>query len=844
MPLCAQNSTMVATAQNISDSTHIKTLFHADSTSTQKTSKAIDSEVIYSSADSIIFDVTQKKVISYGDAHVEYENIDLQSYYISLHISNSEIFAKGMYDSLQQKVGFPKYTDDSDFFDADSMQYNFKTRRGLAYGVITQQDEGYLHGQKTKIHNDKEIHIEKGKYTTCDAENPHFHVHITRGKVIPNDKIIFGPAWLIIDEIPIPLVIPFGFFPNKKGRSNGILLPTVGEEAAKGFYFRDMGIYLGFSEYADLRWTADYYTLGSWRTNIRTNYVKRYTFNGSFDVSYASLVYDEIRQAPQFNVRWNHSQDPKSMNGGQFSANVNYGSIGYAQQNSNDHEEFLNNRISSSITYSKRFTGTPFGISSSFMHEQNNIDSTISLTLPQLNWTMSSITPFATKKTGAKQRFFNKITVSYTGAMQNKLTGAKLDSTFYTQQTLNDFQKAINHQVPISTNITLFKFFTLSPSFNYQERWYFEKVERTWDNTKEIITTTDTTYGGVVENTISEFNRVYNYSTSVSLHTKIYGMYQFKSRYIRAIRHVMSPSVSYNLSPDFSAQKYNFYGTYQSNAQGDMREYSYFSNGLYGQPSNTKRSAVSFTLGNNIEAKIRDAQDTVTGYKNVKLIERFTITGSYNFAADSLRMSTINMSGNTKLFKRLDIQYSANYNPYALINKGDKNTPQLVTSNSYMIDKYGRLWRKLDEKWQTSLGYTFGPIKDKKSLPKTSDFTYWDVPWNLRISYSLSVPRKYYYNEFNALDSVSNNVIQTMGINGSFSLTKNWNITFRTGWDFTKQAISYTSIDVYRNLHCWQMTFNWVPIGTRQRWDFTIRVKADMLKDLKLDLRSGNQYLM
>ena len=455
--------------QHSQDSLQTKVISHIDSTSTKKESKAIDSEVIYSSTDSIIFDVTLKKVISFGNAHVEYESIDLQSDYISLHIPNSEIFAKGSYDSLQQKIGFPKYTDDSDFFDADSMRYNFRTRKGLAYGVITQQDEGYLHGAKTKIHNDKEIHIEHGKYTTCDAENPHFHVHITRGKVIPNDKIIFGPAWLVIDEIPIPLVIPFGFFPNKKGRTNGILIPTVGEETAKGFYFRDMGIYLGFSDYVDLRWTADYYTLGSWRTNIRSNYVKRYAFNGSLDMSYASLVFDEIRQAPQFNIRWNHSQDPKSMNGGTFSANVNYGSIGYAQQNSMDHEAFLNNRINSSITYSKRFSGTPFGISSSFLHEQNNIDSTISLTLPQLNWTMSSITPFAAKNTGAKQRFYNKITISYSGAMQHKLTGAKLDSTFYTQQTLDDFQKAINHQLPLSTNITVLKFFTLSPLFNYQE---------------------------------------------------------------------------------------------------------------------------------------------------------------------------------------------------------------------------------------------------------------------------------------------------------------------------------------------------------------------------------------
>lgn len=838
--LCVCSSILHLHAQEQSDTFTIDSLGIV--VAPKKSSQAIDAKVVYSSVDSIIFDVQQKKVIAFGASEIQYDDITLDAYFVELDLPMSEIFAKGTRDTLHNKLGYPRYRDASDVFDADSMKYNFRTRRGVAYGIITQQDDAFLHGGKTKIHDDKAIHIQHGKYTTCDAEEPHFHVFITRGKVMPNDKIIFGPAWLVIDEIPIPLVIPFGFFPNKKGQTNGIIFPSFGEETGKGFYAREFGVYLGFSDYVDFRLTSDYYTLGSWRSHMRSQYAKRYTFTGSLDVSYASLVLDETRQPSQFNVRWSHTQDPRSMSGGSFTASVNYGSVGFARQNTMDHEEFLNNRISSTISYSKRFTGTPFGVSSSLLHSQNNLDSTINLTLPQLTLSMSSVTPFANRSPGAKQRFYNRVTVSYSGSFQNKLSNAKLDSSFYSRATLEAFEYAVNHQIPVSTSIPLLRFFTLSPSFNYQERWYFEKIERSWDDTKQVVVGADTTYGGVEQQIIPEFNRVYNYSMGAGLSTKIYGMYQFRSRYLRAMRHVITPQISYRYSPDFSDEKYGYYATYQSSADGTMSQYSHFSNMLYGQPGTSRQSAIDVSIGNNIEAKIRDVSDTVTGTKKIKLIERLTISGSYNFAADSLNMSLIRVSGNTRLFQRLDVQYSSTLDPYVLMARESGNTTSLVRANSYMLDSYNTLWRKTEERWQTSAGYTFGPIPNKEKMPTTSEFDYWDVPWSLRLSYSLSVPRQYYYNEFNQLDSVQTNIVQTLGINGSFSLTKNWNISYRTGWDFTNKGLSYTTLNIYRDLHCWQMTFNWVPLGDRQRWDFTIRVKADMLKDLKLDMRSSSQY--
>ena len=815
-------------------------------TKTKKKDSGLDSPVTYSSQDSIVFHISGNSVQTYGDGKVKYENIDLESEYIELNVVKREVFAKGLPDSTNEVKGSPVYKDASESFDADSMRYNFDSKKGLAFGIYTQQDEAYLHGGRTKIHDNKEIHIQHGKYTTCDDKDPHFFVEMTKAKIVVDDKIVFGPAWVVVDEIPVPVVLPFGYFPIRKGRSNGIIIPTIGEESTKGFYFRNGGVYFGISEYVDFKWLADVYSLGSWRTTVSSNYKVRYRFNGNFSVTYASLVTNEIRQAPTFNVKWSHSQTQKSPYSPNFSANVNYGSAGYAKQNTYSTSEYLNNQVSSNIYLSKKFAGTPLAISASLSHSQNNIDSTITLTLPQLRLTASTFTPLKRKHAVGKERFYEKIAVSYTGEMQNKLVNAKLDSNFYRKETLDLFQSGINHSIPVSASFKLFKYITVSPSFNYQERWYTTKLKKEWDDDYIQYTKTDTIIGGVRIDTLSEFNRVYNYSLGVSANTKIYGMYRFRGQALKAIRHVVTPTVSYIITPDFSSDKYGYYGKYVKNSSGDEALYSYYEKGIYGVPSSQKQSSISFSLGNNVEAKVRSKTDTVTGTKKIKLIENLSLSGSYNFAADSLKMSLISLSGYSTILNRFTIRYSATFDPYAIgVKESDNGSRTQVRVNNYMIDKYGSLWRKTQDQWATSLSYTFGPVSDNVenlNLPVDEMYSYWDVPWSLNLSYSLSIPRKYYYDYNNQLDSVSNNVIQTISASGKVSLTKNWNIAFSTGWDFEEKGISYTTLNVYRDLHCWDMAFTWVPFGDRQRWEFVLKIKASMLSDIKVEMKSSSDY--
>ncbi|MDR1761807.1 MAG: hypothetical protein LBR55_05100, partial [Bacteroidales bacterium] len=710
------------------------------------------------------------------------------------------------------------------------------SKQGLAFGVYSQQNEGYLHGGRIKIHENREIHLHRGKYTTCDERCPHFYVEISKGKVIPDDKILFGPAWLVLDEITLPIVIPFGYFPITQGRTNGIIVPSFGEDASKGFYFREGGYYLGIGDYFDIRLTADIYTFGSWRTNVLSNYVARYKFNGSLEFSYASIMLDEVRQNPTFNIRWNHQQDPKSMNHSSFSANVNFGAASYSQQNSYNTDDYLNTNITSGIAYSKEFVGTPFRFNATLDHSQNNLDSTISLTLPRMRLSMGSLQPFKVKS-DKKERFYNRISFQYSADMQNKLVNAKMDSTFFQSATWDAFRNGIQHQIPVNTTFKLFKHITFTPSFNYTERWYSNRQERIWD---ENLPINDTTFGGVKTNDSKGFYRVWNYSTGVSATTKLYGMYQFKNQYVQAVRHVISPTVSYSFTPDFADDKYGYYAMYQSNAAGAQAHYSYYTTEIFGAPSAGKQNAISFSINNNVEAKIKSKTDTVTGYKKIKLIENLSISGSYNFAADSMKMSLISIAGYTTLMQRISIRYAATFDPYAVIKNG--TTKQIQRSNTYMLDKYGTLWRKIDDNWNFGVSYSFNPIKNDEVPKRSGTYSYFDMPWNLSLNYNLSIPRQYYYNEDNKLDSVGNRIVQTLGVSGNFSLSKQWKINFSTGWDFQQKGISYTTLNLNRDLHCWEMLFTWVPMGMNKRWEFTLRVKADMLKDVKYNMRSSNTY--
>ncbi|MCL2328229.1 MAG: hypothetical protein FWC39_06910 [Bacteroidetes bacterium] len=833
----AQNDTALFVSASTAD-----TLFQDTTSPARPASKAIDSRVDYSAADSIIFDIASKRVTTFGASNVKYQAIDLTAEVIEMGLSNNELRAFGIFDSTtNQYVGLPVFKDGSDVFDSDSMRYNFRTKQGLAFGIFTQQNEGFLHGGRVKIHANREIHIHRGKYTTCDERCPHFYVEISKGKVIPDDKILFGPAWIVIDEITLPIVIPFGYFPITQGRMNGIIVPSFGDDRDKGFFFREGGYYLGIGDFFDIRLTGDVFTFGSWRAAIRSNYVARYKFTGSFDFEYASLVLDEERQDPTFQLRWNHQQDPKSMNHGTFSANVNFAAASHSKQNSYDTYEYLNTNITSGIAYSKEFVGTPFRFNATMEHSQNNRDSTISLTLPRMRFSMGSQQPFKVRSGSTrKERFYNRTSISYSADFQNRLLNAKMDDTFFTSAVWWDaFRNGLQHQIPISTNFRVLKHITITPSFNYTERWYTSRKEREWDKN----TITETPFRDVPIDTVSGFYRVWDFSTGVSATTKIFGMYQFKNQYVQAVRHVVTPTLSYNFTPDFSDRWFGYYDEYRwYDEKGKLQthQYSYYSYEIFGVPNAGRKSAISLSINNNIEAKIKSKTDTITGYKKVKIIESLSIGGSYNFAADTSRgerkMSLISVSGYTTLVQRISIRYSANFDPYV-----NGNEPANPPTNKFILDRFGTLWRT-DDNWNFGASYSFNPIKNDEVPKRTGTYSYFDMPWNLSLSYNLSIPRQFRYNEFGEFDTVTNRVVQTLGVSGNFSLTKQWRINFSTGWDFQQKGISFTTLNLNRNLHCWEMLFTWVPMGTQKRWEFTLRVKADMLKDVKYNMRSQNTY--
>ncbi|MFQ3579526.1 MAG: putative LPS assembly protein LptD, partial [Bacteroidales bacterium] len=757
---------------------------------------------------------------------------------VEMDINKNELSAKGVRDSTDNYKGKPKFKQGTDEFTADSLKYNIETKRGFAFGIITKQEDGYLHSEHTKIMEDKRIYVKNGKFTTCDLEHPHFYVAMSKAKIVPEKQIVTGPAYLVIEDIPLPLVIPFGFFPTKRGRASGVIIPTFGEDQDQGFYMRNGGVYFGINDYIDLKLLGDFYTLGSWRTFVNSNYVKRYKFYGNFDFTFSSLVFDELRQKPSYNINWNHRQDPKARPNSNFNANVNYGAAGHNRYNARNTDEYLNTSIRSSVSYDKKFPNTPLRSSLNFTHNQNNLDSTISLSLPYATFSMSSLTPFKRKTTIGKPKIYENIRVSISSEFQNKLTNAKMDSTFYTQKTLDQFQRAFRHTIPVSTSIKFLKYFSLNPMANFTERWYFDKITKQWDDNLPVYSKTDTTYGGVRVDTIKQFNRVYDISLSAGVSFKIYGMYALKNKTIRAVRHVLTPTVNFSWRPDYGRKHWGYYSWY-IDSKGRVQPYSYFENGMYGVPGRGKFSTLNISLSNNLEMKVRNRKDTTTFTRKITLIEDFGISGSYNFAADSLKMSYINVYGRTNILRRVNVRYMASFDPYVVTM--DNRYKTIVRTNTYMYDKYGRPWRIENSQWEVSTGLQLGPLKDrpKNQEKKYATYSEFKPPWSLSFNYTLSLPRKYFYNEMNLIDSVDSRVVQTLSFYSNFKITNKWSVRFNSGWDFENNKITYTTIDIVRDLHCWEMKFNWIPFGRMQRYEFLLHVKARIFQDLKVEKKQN-----
>ncbi len=846
--------------------TTVQTIDDVDRDTYISASKSVmEEDVTYDAVDSIIM-LADGTVVMYNGAKVNYGDVELEAYYIRLNRDSNLIYAEGIEDSTGHLVQTPIFSDGGQTFDAETIRYNFATGKGLIYNVASEQADGFVNGGITKRVDAESLCMKSGRYTTCsNKDHPHFYLMMTKAKVRPGKSIVTGPAYLVMEEVPLPIVIPFGYFPFTSTYSSGFLMPTYGEEQRRGFYLKNGGYYFALSDYMDLAFTGDIYSMGSWALNAKSQYRKRYKFSGNFSSNYRVNVsgdkeLDTYSKSTDFAVRWTHSQDAKASMYSTFSASVNFSSSSYE---SNDldriyNQSRTNNHKSSSISYSKRFPEAPFNLSLSANASQNASDSSVTVSLPQLSVSMNRIYPFKRKTKIGADRWYEKIGMSYSGNTSNTFSGYQQD--MFTSNIVTDWKNGMKHSIPVSTSFQIFDKITVSPSINYTERWYTSSVEQSWDTTTNAVQR-DTTWG---------FNRVYDYSTSVSMSTKLYGMYNpyrkiFGDK-VEAIRHVMTPSVSLGWRPDFGQDKFGYYDTYEkitSDSTSSEVEYSRYYGSLYGTPGKGKSGTVGFSLGNNIEMKVRDDQDSTADFKKVKLIDRLNFSTGYNLMADSLNWSNVSASLGFTVFKK-SVNISAAFDPYSFDSKGNK-------INTFYMEDYGKLLRLT--RASTSMGLSINEKKIREFMDKFSgtetggegegssapggakkggadddkskgtdkarfdEYGYlkFSMPWSLNFSYSVSVNSTWDTDLEDYIFEGNSN----LSMSGNISLTDKWKFSFNSGYNFRTNDLASTRFSVTRDLHCWSMSANFVPIGTYKSYSFAIHVNSAMLQDLKYDKRSS-----
>jgi len=767
------------------------------------------SKVEYSARDSLFFDAVNMVVYLYGNAHVKYEDMQLQADYIAVNLENKTLLASFMTDSSGNKTGIPEFSQAEDKFTAEEIKYNFNTRKGRIRGVYTEQGEGYIFGQTVKKLDDYEF-IHNGRYTTCNLPHPHYSINASKLKIINNRKIITGPAYLSIADVPVPLAVPFGYFPNRKGQSSGIIFPAYGESDDLGFFLKNGGYYFGISDYLDLALTGDAYSKGSYSAQSFFRYAWRYHFNGNLVLSMSRIKLSEP-ELPDYSVnrdffiRWTHNQDPKARPHSVFTANVNAGSSRYFRNNVSTPDNFLTNTFQSSIAWSKTFPGKPYFLSATANHSQNTQTRDMSITLPQLTFGVNRLYPFKRKVITGKQKWYEKAGVSYQGNFQNVINGK--DTSIFKGNWSHRMRNGIQHSIPISTSLQVMRHFTLSPSVNYSEKWYMRTIEKQYDPTTNSIFT----------DTVNGFKAAREFNAAVSLNTRIYGMFQFTQSRIQAIRHVMTPTLSFSYKPDFSDAFWNSYKTVQTNAEGEEIKYSIYEQSLFGGPSAGKQALIGFTLDNNLEMKMKPARDTSGSVKKVKIFESLSVSGNYNVAADSVRLSVISLAARTSLFDKLSLNATTSFDPYITDSLSRR-------MNSFEAGVNNRIARLTSANFSAGFNVLNQPQSERSK--EGEELISYNVPFSLYFSYNL-----YYIKPSDYLDK---QVTQTINFNGDISLTKNWKITFSSGYDLKQKNWSYTSLSFYRDLHCWEMRFNWVPLGGYTYWNFQVNVKASVLQDLKL----------
>ena len=819
-----------------------------------KPKEAITDLISHVAKDYTTQNAKDKTVTLYNEAHVVYTDIDLKAGIIIIDYIKNTLFAKGIKDSLgyTQKPVFKQGGQESE---QDSMLYNFKTKKAIIYGIKTRQEPGmYVLGEKAKRVNDSTIYMRNIRFTTSDKDNPDYYIGVKKAKVVPNKKIVAGLSNLVIADVPTPVFLPFAYFPMGKNRTSGFIFPAIQTSTSnRGIGIQNGGYYFAVNDYVDLELLGDVYSNGSWGFRARSQYYLRYKFSGGFNLSFEKLIrstrgFDDYSQATNFNVRWSHRQDPKSSPNSNFGASVNLGSSQYFRQSLNEfnNSNFLTNTFSSSISYQKTFTGTPFNMSANATHSQNTNTGTVTMALPSLQVSMSRIYPFAGKG-GIKKNPLQKIGLTY-----NMLGEYRINTTedeFFTAKMFETANAGVQHRADASTNVTLLNYFTLSPSINYREVWSFKKVNKDFDPS---IQNTDGSFGTVVTDTLNGFSSFREYSSSLSLSTNIYGTFNFKKGRLKAIRHTIRPSVSFSYRPDF-AEKYN--ETIESNLEGTAFEtYSPFDNGtsIYGKPGSGLSNSIGITLNNVIEGKLApEDPDSDEEDRKITILNNLNFSSSYNIAADSLRWSPVNASAGTRLLKdKLAVNLNATLDPYQVnetglrINKYVKGLFRLTRAS--LTANYSLSSRDLSgESSENSgngnqitpdvLGKNLNPANSLASNSSSSQNNEEEItelykstiPWNLNFAYSAA-----YTNT-----GTGNAGIQSHSLmfGGDFELTPKWKVGFSSGYDIASGGFSFTRMNFSRDLDSWKMTFNWVPFGNNQSYVFFIGVKSGILNDLKYE---------
>lgn len=803
---------------------------------------AITDIVKYKAKDSVVFLLDERKATLFKNGSIDYQDIYLEADSISVSFKTRMLYANGLTDSTGAVYGRPKFKDGNSEYNANGITYNFDSKKGIIRSVITQESEGFLHGSLVKKMNDSIMYLSSGKFTTCNYAHPHFALEFSHSKLITKDKIVTGPAYMTVGDVPTPLALPFAFFPFTKGRASGVLIPSYGWANNRGYYLRNGGYYFAINEYMDLSLIGDVYTNLSLAINPKSNYYRKYKYRGTVDIRYEQTREglegtSTHKRFNDFKVTWSHQQDAKANPNSRFSANVNLVSRNYSKWTNNS-SDYFNSTTTSSIAYSTTIAG--FLNFSANLGESYNINTRmIDLKLPTISLSTNQFHPFRRKNPQGSYRWYENITVSYAMNAINNIN--TVDTLLFSSNIMSRMQNGISHSIPISSSVKVLKYFNWTNSINYNARWHFNSIRRSLDATTNQVVT-DTVWGFVTNRDVS---------FSSALNTRLYGMFNFKKGFVKAFRHVINPSVSFNFRPDFGNEAFGFWRSYTDTA-GIKHRYSIFEQNVYGGPSDGKMGSVAMSIANNLEMKVKSSKDTVTGTKKIVLLENLSFSMSYDLAKDSLNWSSLAVSGRTTLFKNCVINYSASFIPYYI---NEKN----VVTNTFLWDKEKKLFQKQNSQWNVQLSWSLNnntfkrgnkgtspaaaspvatefqnPFNSPQTMGQVVDFS---VPWNLSLAYTLSYVNRYYA----SMLGYESSVVQTLSLRGDISFTKNWKISFTSGYDFQSKAMSYTSIDIHRDLHCWEMHFSWVPFGYYKSWNFTINVKANMLQDLKYNKRNSYQ---